>query len=55
MNNRFRDRTEAGELLSEQLLGYFCHPQAIGAWYENFDQITDDRVCELLDVMRRSL
>ena len=29
MNNRFRDRTEAGELLSEQLLGYFCHPQAI--------------------------
>jgi putative phosphoribosyl transferase len=22
--------------------------RAIGAWYENFDQVTDDRVCELL-------
>jgi putative phosphoribosyl transferase len=29
MNKKFRDRTEAGELLSQQLLGFFCHPQAI--------------------------
>ena len=29
MNKRFRDRVEAGELLSQRLLGYVRHPQAI--------------------------
>lgn len=29
MDKRFRDRTEAGEMLSQQLLSFVCHPRAI--------------------------